>query len=195
MLTEELAGDSESFPNRLVELHRLRISETNPNQACTVIAVLLRHAIDQHRGSPKFKQLLNELQNAWKLSNEQTKSVGWIVDAMPILLNADQRKWSEVQPWLIHNDAVAALDVIEAVGDRVDDQYLAGVEFARTKLKLPEKELNPEPFITGRDLIEMEVRPGPQFKSILQSIRDGQLNGEILSRDEALDLMTRLARG
>ena len=111
---------------------------------------------------------------------------------MPILMTCDKRKWSEVQPWLIHADAVAALDVIEAVGDDAENCYLAAAAFARAKLKLPKNELDPDPFVTGGDLIKMGIRPGPQFKTILQSIRDGQLDGEISSREEALDHVTRL---
>ena len=194
VLPHELVGEIKSVPQRREELNRLKISTTNSIPAAAVIVILLRHALEKRLGSLKFKQLLNELQNAWKLSNELTKSVGWIVDAMPILKTADQRKWSEVQPWLIHADAVVALDVIEAVGDDREDSRLAGVAFARTKLQLPKNELNPAPFVTGRDLIEMGISPGPQFKTILQTIRDGQLDDEISSREEALQQVTQLKK-
>ena len=184
ILPAELAGEPETVSKRLKELNRLKISENNPNQAATVMVVLLRQSIENHRGSPqKVKQLLSELQNAWKLSNELIKSFGWIVDALPILMAADQKKWSEVQPWLVPADAVAALDVISAVGD---DRQLGAVAFARAKLELPKNELDPDPFVSGQDLIEIGISPGPQFKTVLQSIRDGQLDGEISSREEAL---------
>ena len=195
VLPKQLTGEFETSPQRIEELKRLEISDTNLNQVAAVIVVLLRRSLEGHLSSPKFKQVLSELQNAWKLSNELTKSVGWIIEAMPILATCDQKKWSEVQPWLIHADAVAALDVIEAVDGIADQKKPAGTTFARTKLKLTEDELDPSPFVTGQDLIEIGIRPGPTFKTILQSIRDGQLDGEIASRQEALGHVRRLALG
>ena len=190
ILPAELAGQPDTVSKRLNELKRLKVSENNPNQAATVMVVLLRQSIENHHGSPqKVKQLLSELQNAWKLSNELIKSFGWIVDALPILMAADQRKWSEVQPWLVPADAVAALDVIAAVGD---DRQLGAVAFARAKLELPKNELDPDPFVSGQDLIEIGISPGPQFKTVLQSIRDGQLDGEISSREEALVRLSQM---
>ena len=188
VLPNELAGDSVAQEVRLDELTRLRVSDDDSNQVAAVIAILVRPALDEHRGSKKGNGLLAKLQGAWKLNNELTKSIGWIVSAMPILTDCDQRKWSEVQPWLIHAEAVTALDVVEAVGGDVQ----AGVEFARAKLLLSKEELNPDPLVTGGDLIEMGISPGPKFKTILQSVRAGQLDGEITTREQALKQVASL---
>ena len=50
----------------------------------------------------------------------------------------------------------------------------------------PPEILDPSPLLTGDDLIAMGFRPGPKFRSILESIRDAQLNLELRSRDEAV---------
>ena len=42
------------------------------------------------------------------------------------------------------------------------------------------------------DLIQHGLRPSPEFATLLQQIRDAQLNGEIHTRDEALALVDRL---
>jgi poly(A) polymerase len=47
------------------------------------------------------------------------------------------------------------------------------------------EQVAPERFLTGRDLIEMGFRPGPQFKEILNAAEDAQLNGVIPDRDAA----------
>ncbi len=47
--------------------------------------------------------------------------------------------------------------------------------------------LLPPPLLTGQDLIELGMKPGPQFGEILQSIRDAQLEGIIMSKKEALE--------
>jgi poly(A) polymerase len=62
--------------------------------------------------------------------------------------------------------------------------YQFCVEFLRDT---PPEVLDPVPFVTGDDLIAMGFKPGPRFKSILDTTRIAQLNLELLSRDEALD--------
>lgn len=53
----------------------------------------------------------------------------------------------------------------------------------------------PPPLITGDDLAAAGLRPGPAFKSALDAAYDGQLEGRVTSKAEALDLAMRAARG
>lgn len=46
--------------------------------------------------------------------------------------------------------------------------------------------LIPPPLATGRDLIAMGLRPGPEFKELLDALETEQLEGRILDRDAAL---------
>lgn len=45
----------------------------------------------------------------------------------------------------------------------------------------------PPPLITGDDLIAMGIKPGPDFKIILQKAYDSQLEGKVRTREEALE--------
>lgn len=54
--------------------------------------------------------------------------------------------------------------------------------------------LIPPPLVTGRDLIQLGMQPGPRFKEILEAIQTEQLEGRILAREPALELLLRLAR-
>ncbi|MGF1656825.1 MAG: CCA tRNA nucleotidyltransferase [Verrucomicrobiales bacterium] len=45
----------------------------------------------------------------------------------------------------------------------------------------------PEPLITGRDLIEAGWSPGPRFKEVLEAVQTAQLEGNLSSREEALE--------
>lgn len=58
--------------------------------------------------------------------------------------------------------------------------------------KAPEEVYRPTPLLTGRDLIEAGLRPGPRFKQLLQDIEDAQLEGAITTRDEAINLLRDL---
>ncbi len=57
--------------------------------------------------------------------------------------------------------------------------------------ELKDEEIKPEPLIGGKELIEMGYTPGPLFKEILNFVEEAQLEGEITSRSEALELVTR----
>ena len=54
----------------------------------------------------------------------------------------------------------------------------------------PRDILDPPPLVTGDDLIALGLKPGPQFKRLLEEVRDAQLNGELLDRAAALAWVT-----
>jgi poly(A) polymerase len=53
--------------------------------------------------------------------------------------------------------------------------------------------LIPPPLVTGRDLIQLGLKPGPRFKEILEAIQTEQLEGRILAREPALEYLQQLA--
>jgi poly(A) polymerase len=63
--------------------------------------------------------------------------------------------------------------------------------FARQQLlSTPPEKMRPVPLVTGDDLIAAGYPPGPRFKEILSSIEDGQLEGRLVSREDALQFVT-----
>ena len=50
--------------------------------------------------------------------------------------------------------------------------------------------IRPTPLITGDDLVALGYRPGPEFRTMLNLIEDGQLEGAINSREEALAILS-----
>ena len=50
----------------------------------------------------------------------------------------------------------------------------------------------PAPLITGKDLIEMGLKPGPQFRELLNEIQNQQLEGELKDREAALEVTKKL---
>jgi poly(A) polymerase len=64
---------------------------------------------------------------------------------------------------------------------------LENYEFVQRFLaETPPAEVRPARLISGDDLIALGLRPGPDFKEILRTIEDAQLEGRIKTRDEAL---------
>jgi poly(A) polymerase len=73
------------------------------------------------------------------------------------------------------------LDCVASHGD------LSLYHFAREKLaSIPPEKMRPAPLLTGADLIAHGYVPGPQFKRILAAVEDGQLEGRLQSREQAL---------
>jgi len=58
--------------------------------------------------------------------------------------------------------------------------------------KAPEEVYKPTPLLTGRDLIEAGLKPGPRFKQLLQDLEDAQLEGHITTREQAINLLRDL---
>jgi len=50
----------------------------------------------------------------------------------------------------------------------------------------------PKPFIGGDDLIEIGMKPGPEFKTILDRIYESQLDGEVEDINQAHELLSKI---
>jgi hypothetical protein len=49
------------------------------------------------------------------------------------------------------------------------------------------------PLLNGADLIaELQLRPGPKFREILEAVAEAQYTGEITTRDQALEFVKSL---
>jgi hypothetical protein len=57
-----------------------------------------------------------------------------------------------------------------------------------------EEDLNPPPLLTGDDLKEHGVPPGPVYKRLLDAVREAQLDGTITTKEQALGLVDQLKK-
>lgn len=124
----------------------------------------------------------------WRLSNKETERTGWLVEHHASLESARSKPWSALQPILVDAGSDDLLQLTEArahagLADMED------VTACRRLLQQPGEQLDPPPLLTGDDLVRHGIRPGPQFKSLLQAVRDAQLDDQIHSKAEALALV------
>lgn len=78
---------------------------------------------------------------------------------------------------------------VDALSSNGDLQYY---DFCKQKLaELKQEEIHPEPLLKGRDLNAMGFSPGPIFSTILKEIEEAQLNGEIGTREQAMEWVRR----
>ncbi len=60
-------------------------------------------------------------------------------------------------------------------------------DFLQNKLaEIPPENIRPSALMTGDDLIAAGYVPGPRFREILEAVEDAQLEGRLLSREDAL---------
>lgn len=82
------------------------------------------------------------------------------------------------------------VDCAGSHGDLENHQFLVNKasEFAR-------EPLIPPPLIRGDDLIALGLKPGPRMGQLLEAIQTAQLEGEVRTREEALELLGTLEPG
>lgn len=134
---------------------------------------------------------LRAITNRWKLSNEETRIVGAAIKHWSIIAQAANLPWSQVQPRLIDRDAQAiwklAATIVEAEGH--DD---SGIRLTKDALSWAPEKLDPPVLLSGDSLRELGIAAGPQYKTILQAVRDAQLNKQLETREEAIALAMKL---
>jgi tRNA nucleotidyltransferase/poly(A) polymerase len=137
-------------------------------------------------------RLMETVGGRWRLSNDEIEEAAWVRRHESAVRQARRVPWPRLQRILIGPFAHELLVLAHAVA-QVEDGSTDDIDFCRAKLALPPEELNPRPLLTGNDLIAAGRHPGPKFQVILEAVRNAQLEGKISTREEALDLATRLA--
>jgi poly(A) polymerase len=128
----------------------------------------------------------------WKLSNAEIDQTTWLVARQRALLEADRLTAAQLKRTLAHpyRDALLALTHawLLATGRELHPVLFAEEYLRRT----PPEQLDPPPVVTGRELIQLGLAPGPRFKELLEQVRDAQLNGEVSTTAAALAYIQRL---
>ena len=128
-----------------------------------------------------------------RLSNYERRRVAWLVGHHMNLLNWDQMREARLKRLFAHDgfDELAELwraDCLASGGTA--DEYDALMVRYRA---MGRHEVRPAPLISGRDLIEMGLEPGPTFRRILDRVYDAQLEHGVITRDDALALARQVA--
>jgi tRNA nucleotidyltransferase (CCA-adding enzyme) len=138
---------------------------------------------------------LSSIGHRWRLSGEETRRTAAALNHWSTVMQTQSLPWSEVQPVLIDRDAetivaladaISRANVIEGESDGVED-----VAAAQAALRWPVERLNPPPLLTGDDLHQLGIPPGPEYAAILKATRADQLNDRIRTRAEAIARIDR----
>ena len=125
-------------------------------------------------------------------SNSECRAVGWLLRHVPRVRDPDRLELADVK-LLMADDRFEDLTELlraELTGEGASPSAHAAL-LARCDA-IPSNEVAPEPLITGDDLLARQVPQGPEYSRILDAVYRAQLNGEIKTRREALEMIETL---
>ncbi len=123
-----------------------------------------------------------------RLSRPQTERVAWLVEHHMRLIHVNEMREAKLKRLFAHDGFEELAELYRAdclASGGTAEEYESVMARYRA---LGREEVQPDPLITGRDLIEMGLAPGPAFGEILDKVYDAQLEGRARTRDEALAL-------
>jgi poly(A) polymerase len=126
-----------------------------------------------------------------RFSNDDTEQILALIDNHMRFAHVLQMKESTLKKFLRMPQFDEHLE-LHRLDCQASHAILAAYEFAKEKLaSIPPEKMRPAPLVTGDDLIAAGYRPGPLFKEILTAVEDGQLEGRLQSKEEAMQFVER----
>ncbi len=130
-----------------------------------------------------------------KLSGAERERIEWLVEKHQFLCEAQQMRTSKLKMILAH-PGIRELLALHRADAQASGRSTAHVDYCEQLLsEWTEADLNPPPLVTGHDLTRMGLAPGPQFKQLLDAVREAQLEGTVKTPKEAMELVERLLHG
>ena len=164
----------------VLQLVQQRMNAETEHQFAVRLAILAL-AVDEQESD-----VIDQLAELWRLSNEEAEGARAALVSYRQLLEADQSPWSRLQPLLVQRYRDQAVALARAVGGAEHQSSRQRIDEA---LSWPAHQLDPEPLLTGADLIALGLAPGPQFKGLLSEVRDAQLDRQVENREQAIELV------
>jgi poly(A) polymerase len=136
-------------------------------------------------------KMAEEICTRLRFSNDDTRQILALVDNHMRFAHVQQMKESTFKrfvrmPRFEEHLQLHRMDCLSSHRD------LTSYNFTRDKMAaMTPAAMRPAPLITGDDLIAAGYKPGPQFRKILSAVEDGQLEGSLRNRDEAMAFVGR----
>ena len=138
------------------------------------------------------KDMVEAIADRLRLSSAEKNGIIWLVEKQHCLSDAPAMPQSKLYPILTAQGIEDLLALIR-VREIACGNSLARVEFCEKVLReTPREVLNPIPFITGNDLIALGMKPGRDFKRLLDAAREAQLDGVVKEKEQAVELVQQL---
>jgi poly(A) polymerase len=126
-----------------------------------------------------------------RFSNDETEQILALVDNHMRFGHVSRMKESTLKKFLRMPkfDEHLALHRADSLASH---RNLSTYELIQQKqAEIPAEKMRPAPLVTGDDLIAAGHAPGPKFREILNAVEDAQLEGQLPSREAALEFVRR----
>ncbi len=134
-------------------------------------------------------RMAHEICRRLNFSNDDTEQIEALVANHMRFIDVERMKESTLKrflrmPRFEEHMELHRIDCLSSHGD------LTLYDLVSARLRnTPPEQIRPEPLITGQDLIGLGYEPGPRFKEMLSAVEDAQLEGQLQSREAALELV------
>jgi len=129
-----------------------------------------------------------------KLSNAERERIVWLVEKHQYLADAERMRPSKLKV-ILSDPGIHELLTLHRADALATGKGVEHVEYCEGLLReWTADDLNPPPLVTGHDLRGLDIKAGPRYKQILDAVREAQLDGTIQTREQAIELLTRLAK-
>ncbi|MEM6365273.1 MAG: CCA tRNA nucleotidyltransferase, partial [Planctomycetota bacterium] len=110
----------------------------------------------------RARKMARERLKAWRRSGAESRAVDAALRDAAFIAACCDLPWSQLQPRLIDRDCEVTLDVAVAIYGLTE-----GIQRARRERERDPDSLNPQPLLTGDDLVSLGHRPNAHFKDWL----------------------------
>jgi poly(A) polymerase len=136
-------------------------------------------------------KMAEEICRRLRLSGDDTQQVSALVDHHMRFGQATRMSESTLKKFLRmpHFEQHLALHRADCLASHGGlDSY----QFVQKKLsEIPPEKMRPPRLVSGEDLISAGYSPGPQFRKILDAVENAQLEGDLTSRQAAMEFVRR----
>ncbi|MBI2963716.1 MAG: CCA tRNA nucleotidyltransferase, partial [Deltaproteobacteria bacterium] len=137
------------------------------------------------RGAAMAREICRRLRRP----NAVAERVAWLVKNHLRVLDAPQMRLATLKRFL-REEGIAELLELCRIDASASNGNLQFYEFCRARLAaFSAADIQAPPLVSGDDLIALGHRPGPAFRTILEAVEDAQLEGALVTREQALEFV------
>ncbi|SRR5579875_460289 len=134
-------------------------------------------------------RMAEEICRRFRFSRHETDQIAALVANHMRFKDATQMKPATLKRFVRLNDFSEHLE-LHRLDCSSSHNHLENYEFVKTFLReTPPEQVRPPRLISGDDLIALGLRPGPDFKTLLDAVEEAQLNGGLQTREQALQFV------
>ncbi len=192
-------GDVWRYTLQIVEtLVRQTPQRSAPLMWAAALSKVGQHAAAKKSGGKNFNgheleggRLVKGVGERLKMPNVEIDQIRALVEEQLKFRDVFQMREATLQRFIRHPDFEMML-ALHRADATVSDGNLAFYEFCKTRWEeLRKKGPTDSKVLSGEDLIQLGLKPGPRFAEILRAVEDLALENRLTSKEEALEYVVK----